>query len=110
MCFSMSKLEMQLIGMNYLNKHYSVKNNNNYSVHLNDKQTDSVSFKAKLTIPPKKVPLFKKLGALIGIPSAVAAVQKFNETKQTQELLELEEQGREYFESALNHPFGQSYW
>jgi len=101
---------LKIDGVNYQNKQYSVKNNNNYPAYANKNQTDSVSFKSKLTMTPQKVSLFKKLGALIGIPSAIAAVQKIKEKQQEQELLELEEQGREYFESALNQLYGQSYW
>ena len=101
---------LKIDGVNYQNKQYSVKNNSNYLAYANNNQTDSVSFKSKLTMTPQKVSLFKKLGALIGIPSAIATVQNINKKQQEQELQELEEQGREYFESALNQPYGQSYW
>jgi len=97
---------LKIDNVNYQNKQYSVKNNSNYLAYANNNQTDSVSFKSKLIMTPPKVSLFKKLGVLIGIPGAIAAVQKIKEKQQEQELLELEEQGREYFESALNQPYG----
>ena len=96
--------------MNYLNNQVSLKKNNSYFSHLNDNQADTVSFKAKLTTVKPQTSFLKKVGALLGIGGAGVAIQKINETQQEQELLELEEQGREYFESALNQPFGQSYW
>ena len=65
---------LKIDGVNYQNKQYSVKNNSNYLAYANNNQTDSVSFKSKLTMTPQKVSLFKKLGALIGIPSAIATV------------------------------------
>ena len=45
-CSNMLKID----GVNYQNKQYSVKNNSNYLAYANNNQTDSVSFKSKLTI------------------------------------------------------------
>ena len=67
-----------------LNNRFLVKNSNNCYTYSDDNQLDSVSFKAKLVMKPKKVSLFVKNAALIGIPSAIATVQKFNEMKQAQ--------------------------
>ena len=95
---------LKINSMNYLSNQVSLKNNNSYFSHLNDNQADTVSFKAKLTTVKPKTSFLEKVAPLLGIGGAGVAVQKINETQQEQELLELEEQGRKYFESALNFP------
>lgn len=101
---------LKINSVNYLSNQVSVKNNNSSFAYSNNNQADIVSFKAKRTTVILKTSFLKKLCALFGIGGAVASVQKINETQQEQELPELEKQGREYFESVLNQPFGQSYW
>lgn len=101
---------LKINGVNYLNKQYSVMNNNSYTRYSNDNHTDTVSFKANLAKSPQKISILKKLGALIGIPSAIASVKAINDANEEYNQFLLLEQGRESFEMALNQPFGQSYW
>ena len=61
---------LKIDSVNYSNKQYSIINNNDYFVHLNDNQADTVSFKAKLKTIKPKTSILKRIGMFLGITSA----------------------------------------